>query len=381
MKALKNVNVYVEGEGLVKTSLAFGTHIDKIGGDVCGEEFVSLPEDAIVLPAFIDIHVHGAGGNDAMDASADALANISKTLAKEGTAAFLATTMTQSEEKIKGALAAVRDYRAADIGEGAELLGVHLEGPFINEKYCGAQPKEYIKAPDSTLFDEFQSESGGLIRIVTLAPEKEGAAEYIGHLCESGVVASVGHSNATAREVSDAIEAGALSVTHTFNAQSPVHHRDIGVAGSALLRDELYCELIADGIHVSIPAMKLLIKNKPHDRLVLITDAIRAKGLGDGESELGGQRVTVKGGEARLDNGTLAGSVLKMNNALRNLVTLCGVDICDAADAASANPARLLGVYDERGSIAIGKRADFCVLDADFNVLCTIRGGEIIYKA
>ncbi len=381
MLALKNVNTYVEGQGLVRTSLCFDTHIKNIGSDVSCDELVSLPEDAIVLPAFIDVHVHGAATADAMDASGEALTKVSEALAKEGTAAFLATTMTQSRENIKNALAAAKAFGASQKESGAELLGVHLEGPFICEKYCGAQPKEYIAEPSAETFDEYLEASGGLIKIVTLAPEKDGASEFIEHITRSGVVVSIGHSEAKQSDVRAAIDAGAKSVTHTYNAQSGVHHRDIGVAGSALLYDELYTELIADGIHISVPAMKLLIKNKPTDKLVLVTDAIRAKGLGDCESELGGQRVIVKDGAARIENGALAGSVLTMNTAVKNLVNLCGVSLCDAVDAASANPARLLGIYGERGSIATGKRADFCVLDKNFNVLLTIREGKIIYRA
>ena len=381
MKAFKNASIYVEGEGLVKTSISFDKTVLNIGSDATDEaDVIELPEGALVLPAFIDVHVHGAAGADAMDASDEAITKIAGALAKEGTAAFLATTMTQSEENVKAALSAAREYHAADKKAGAELLGVHLEGPFISEKYCGAQPKEYIKELSISLFDEFQSESGELIKIATVAPEKEGAGEFVGHIAKTAVV-SIGHSEAKEADVRAAIAAGATSVTHTYNAQSGVHHRDIGVAGSALLYDELFCEFIADGIHISVPAMKLLIKNKPNDKLVLITDAIRAKGLGDGISELGGQKVTVRGGEARLDNGALAGSVLTMNKAVKNLVELCGADVCYAADAASANPAKLLGIYDERGSIAAGKRADFSVLDNEFNVLLTIRDGEIIYKA
>ena len=380
MLALKNVNVYVEGQGLVKTSLSFDTHIKEIG-EVCeADEIINIPEDAVVLPAFIDVHVHGAATADAMDGSHEALSKVSEALAKEGTATFLATTMTQSKENIKKALASARDFDAAQTNSGAELLGVHLEGPFICEKYCGAQPKEYIAEPSADVFDEYMNASGGLIKIVTLAPEKKGAKEFIEHIVKEGAVVSIGHSEAKETDVRAAIGAGAKSVTHTYHAQSGVHHRDIGVAGSALLYDELYTELIADGIHISAPAMKLLIKNKPSDKLVLVTDAIRAKGLGDCESELGGQRVIVKNGEARIENGALAGSVLTMNKAVGNLVKLCGADICYAADAASANPARLLGIYDERGSIAVGKRADFCVLDKNFDVILTLREGEIIYK-
>lgn len=379
MKAFKNASVYVEGEGLVKTSLSFDKAVTDIGNGADGE-IIELPEGAMVLPGFIDIHIHGAGGYDTMDASEEALSNIAKTVAKEGTTAFLATTMTQSRENILAALEAVRSYRENRSAEGAELIGVHLEGPFICEKFCGAQPKEYIEKPTAERFDEYMAASGGGIKVLTFAPEVEGAPDFVKHICSCGVVASVGHSAAREADVRAVIEAGAKSVTHTYNAQSGVHHRDIGVAGSALLYDDLACELIADGIHISAPAMKLLARNKPWDKLLLVTDAMRAKGCPDGESELGGQKVIVKRGEARLVDGTLAGSVLKMNVALKNLVELVGVPLERAIDCVSKNPARLLGIENERGSIAVGKKADFCVLDNNFNVLLTIREGEIIYK-
>ena len=174
--------------------------------------------------------------------------------------------------------------------------------------------------------------------------------------------------------------AGAVGITHTYNAQSPLHHRDIGTVGAALLLDDLQTEIIADTIHVSVPAIKLLVKNKPKEKITLITDAMRAKGMPDGESELGGQKVFVKNGEARLADGTLAGSVLKMNVAVKNMVEKVGVSFTDAIDFATKNPARMMGLSDKKGSIKVGKDADFAVLDKDFNVLMTIRAGKVIYK-
>jgi N-acetylglucosamine-6-phosphate deacetylase len=259
-------------------------------------------------------------------------------------------------------------------------LGIHLEGPFIAEAHKGAQPKEYVASPDARVFDEYNEASGNSIKIVTLAPEVEGACELISHLAEKGIVASIGHTGAKCADIEKALACGASNVTHTYNAQSALHHREIGTVGSAMLFDGLSCEIIADTIHVSVPAIKLMAKCKPHDKLVLITDAMRAKGLADGESELGGQKVFVKNGEARLADGTLAGSVLRMNRAVENMVKKVGLTLADACDLASANPAKVLGIYEETGSIREGKRADFTVLDGDFNVLYTVCGGKIIYQ-
>ncbi len=378
MKCFKNAHAYVEGKGIIPTDILFGEKIEKIGICTLADEEIRLPEGAIVLPGFIDEHIHGAGGADAMDGTAEALATIAKTVAAEGTVGFLATTMTQSRENILSAMNAVREYGEGE--DGARVLGIHLEGPFIAEAHKGAQPREYVAKPDTRVFDEYNKASGGRIKIVTLAPEVEGAGELVAHLASKGIVASIGHTGAKCADIEAAIAAGAKNITHTYNAQSALHHREIGTVGSAMLFDELRCELIADTIHVSVPAIKLLHKCKPEGGLVLITDAMRAKGLPDGESELGGQKVFVKGGEARLSDGTLAGSVLRMNVAIKNMVEKAGLSIEKACDMATINPAKVLGIEKEAGSIREGKRADFAVLDSEFNVLYTVRGGEIIYK-
>lgn len=381
MKAFKNASVYAEGKGIIRTSVYFDDKIRQIGGYVAGAEEIELPENAVVLPGFIDEHIHGAGGSDAMDGNTKDLAIIAETVAKEGTTTFLATTMTQSKENILKAMRAVKEYREAAGEQGARIAGVHLEGPFIAAAHKGAQPLEYVAAPDAKTFDEYNAACGNAIKIITLAPETDGALDFIRHIVAQGTVVSIGHTGAKYAEVKAAMAAGATNVTHTYNAQSPLHHREIGVVGSALLLEDLYCELICDTIHVSVPAMQLLVKNKRADKLALITDAMRAKGLADGVSELGGQTVYVKGGEARLADGTLAGSVLRMNRALQNMVEKVGVPLTQAVDYCTINPARTLKMENEAGSIAEGKRADFAVLNDKFDVLYTVRDGKIIYKA
>lgn len=380
MIVLKNVRAYLPNLGIVRTDIRFENgRITSIGEGIA-DGGLTIPEDAIVLPGFIDEHIHGAGGADAMDAKPEALDRMSATLAKEGTTAFLATTMTQSKETIGHALGAVKSYMQAGKYTGAELIGIHLEGPFISSGFIGAQPPEYIQSPTVDRFEEYQTAADGQIKMVSLAPEVEGAYELISYLKKHGVAASAGHSGAGHDEMMHAVECGLSSVTHTYNAQSGIHHREIGVVGTAMMCDELYTELICDTIHVSAPAIRLMLKNKPKDKVILITDSMRAKGLADGVSELGGQTVYVKNGEARLENGALAGSVLRMNDAIRNLVTKIGVPLETAVDFATINPAKHLGIDHERGSIAVGKRADFTVLDQDFNVLLTIVDGEIVYQ-
>lgn len=379
MKGLKNVTAYIAGKGLIRTDIAIEDGKIAAIGKLDVEPIFET--DGIVLPGFIDEHIHGAGGADAMDGTEEALQTISEYVAKEGTTGFLATTMTQSPENIGKALKNVKNVREKGEYKGAEVLGVHLEGPFISPKHVGAQPLEYVAKPAPETFDKYNELSGGNIKIVTLAPEVEGGLDLVKHLKSIGVVASIGHTGAKFSDVEAAVAAGASNVTHTYNAQTPLHHREAGVVGAAMLFDELNCEMICDTIHVSVPAIKIFVKNKPHDKFTLITDAMRAKGIPDGLSELGGQQVFVKNGEARLADGTLAGSVLRMNVAIKNLVEKVGVSLTEAVDFASANPAKNLGLYDERGSIEVGKRADFAVMDKDFNILCTVVGGKVVYKA
>ncbi len=376
MKSFKNVNVYIEGVGIKKTDLLFDTHTVGFKATETAQE-VKLPDGAIVLPAFIDEHIHGVCGVDASDGG-DAVKTMARALPAEGTAYFLPTTMTVGIDDLLSAVKAAGKTLSED-PEGAKPLGIHLEGPFISYKHIGAQNPEYLLAPDKNTLRRLIDASNNGIKMITLAPETVGADELIEFAADCGVHVSVGHTDATYSAVEKASALGADCVTHTYNAQRALHHREAGTVGAALLLDGLYAELIADGIHVSAPAMRLLLKNKPRDKVILVTDSIRAKGLGDGASTLGGQKVTVKGGEARLADGTLAGSVLKMNDAVKNLVTLCGASITEAADFASTNPAKHLGVFDELGGIKIGKRASYTVLDKSFDVVMTFRDGKTVY--
>ena len=379
IKGFKNSWILTE-EGLVKTNLIIENGLIKSIGDEVVEGLIELSEDKIVIPGFIDQHIHGAAGSDAMDGTKEDLSKIACALAKEGTTAFLATTMTQSPENIDKALTAVKEYIEESPESGAEILGVHLEGPFISKDFIGAQPLEYVAEPKVEVFKHYEEVSGNTIKLVSMAVEVEGASELVSYLASKGIVASIGHSNAKYADVEAAIKAGASNVTHTYNAQKPIHHREVGTVGSAMLFDELNCEAICDGIHLSGPAIKLLWKNKPVDKFTLITDAMRAKHMPDGVSELGGQVVIVKNGEARLENGTLAGSVLRMNNAVKNVMGFLGTDLATTVKYATCNPAKNLGVYDKMGSIKVGKLANFAIVDKDVNVYQTIRCGNVVFE-
>lgn len=376
MKGFKNTWIVTE-DGLKKTSLTYSDKFTSLGDDE--EGLLELPDNYVVVPGFIDEHIHGAAGSDAMDGTTQDLSNIAKALASEGTTAFCATTMTQSPENITKALRAVKEYKEANHQDGAEILGVHLEGPFISKDFVGAQPIEYVAQPNVEVFKKYQEASGNNVKIVSLAPEVEGSDELIKYLKSQHIVASIGHTNAKYADVERAVSAGATTLTHTYNAMKPVHHREVGTVGAGFLFDELACECICDGIHVSSPAIRLLYKNKPSDKMILITDAMRAKHMPDGISELGGQVVIVKNGEARLENGTLAGSVLKMNKAVKNVMKFLNLPLEEVVKLASINPAKNLGVDSYLGSIKVGKRADFVILDQDLNVVKTVRGGVTIY--
>ncbi|RSD25139.1 N-acetylglucosamine-6-phosphate deacetylase [Mesobacillus subterraneus] len=332
-------------------------------------EVIELTDDNTIVPGFIDVHIHGAGGADTMDATEEALNTMASILPEEGTTSFLATTITQDQSAIIKALENAGDYISQHNHPGkAEVLGVHLEGPFINESRKGAQPEQHIRVPDIELFARMQNASGNHIRLVTLAPEMENGYEFITYLAENGVIASVGHSDATYGQMAEAVKAGATHVTHLFNGMRGMHHRDPGVAGAALLFDELKIEMIADGIHVVPEMLNLSLRAKGTGGVILITDSMRAKCLKNGTYDLGGQEVNVADGKALLADGTLAGSILKMKDSLKNMMEFTGISLEEAMKLASENPARQLNVFDRKGSIAPGKDADLVILDHNLEV-------------
>lgn len=342
---------------------------------------IEIPEGQIVVPGFIDVHIHGAAGADTMDASIEALETIAKALPAEGTTSFLATTITQKHENIENALKNAAHYLKGHNESGkADILGVHLEGPFINAKRAGAQPMEYIIDPDIELFKQWQELAEGSIKLVTVAPELENGLNFVSYLNENNVIASIGHSDAIYEEMEKAVQAGAKQVTHLFNGMRGIHHREAGVAGSALLFKELMVEMIADGIHVRPEVMKLVLNAKGPKGMIMITDSMRAKCLKNGVYDLGGQDVSVADGKALLANGTLAGSILKMNDSVKNILEAADISLSDAVLMASVNPAKQLNVYDHKGSISIGKDADITILSNEYKVEMTFCRGEIAYK-
>ncbi|ALC91495.1 N-acetylglucosamine-6-phosphate deacetylase [Bacillus sp. FJAT-18017] len=342
---------------------------------------IELKSGYAVLPGFIDLHIHGAGGADTMDGTLQALETIAGILPAEGTTSFLATTITQEKGEIRQALQNAAAYMETYNTPGkAEILGIHLEGPFINPVRKGAQPEKYIVEPTIDLFEEWQKSSGHSIKLVTLAPEQKGGLELIRHLADQGVVASIGHSDATYSKCMEAVEAGARHVTHLYNGMRGLHHREPGVVGAALLLEQLKMEMIVDGVHSAPESVKLAIRTKGVDGTILITDAMRAKCLKDGQYDLGGQEVFVEDGKALLSNGTLAGSILKMNHSLKNVIEFSGVSLQEAVKMASENPARQLNIFHRKGSIAPGKDADFVIVDENLEVQLTFCRGKEAFR-
>lgn len=342
---------------------------------------VRLSSNLYASPGFIDIHIHGLNGSDVMDASSDALENMAKTLPQEGTTSFLATTITQDSAGIEAALENVKGYSLdTGLAPSSELLGIHLEGPFISPNRAGAQPLAHIKDPDIATFIKWQELSGDRIKAVTLAPEEDGGIKLVKHLHESGVIPSIGHSDALYHVMTEAIRSGASHVTHFYNGMRGIHHREPGVVGAGLAHDELFLELIADGIHVHPAVVKATYHTKGPERIILITDSMRAKWLEEGEYELGGQKVKVSGNTALLEDGTLAGSLLKMNEALRNMKDFTSCSLPELVQMASSNPAKQLKIWDRKGSISVGKDADIVILDGNLNVLLTLCKGVVTFS-
>ncbi len=335
----------------------------------------------LVLPGFVDVHVHGGGGADFMHGTEDAVRQIARTHAKYGTTSLLATTLTASREATDRAIRAAQTVIDAGPGEGeARVLGIHLEGPYICAAKRGAQPEAFVRPPDREELTHWIKLGRGSIRRITLAPELEGVDEIIKYAALKGVTVSIGHTNATAAEAEAAIAWGATGATHLFNAMPPLHHRQPGAVGAALARPEIVCEVIADGVHLHPLIVRLVVAAKGPEGVVLITDAIEGAAMPDGEYELGGQTVLVQDGTAAFADGTLAGSVLTMNRAFTN-VRRAGVTLPEAARLSSGNALRQLGQSDTRGTIAPGMAADLAVVHPETGeVAWTLIGGRVAYR-
>jgi N-acetylglucosamine-6-phosphate deacetylase len=356
---------------------------------------IRMPPDAMdyiaaemtVVPGFVDVHIHGAGGHDVMEATARSLDRIAATVARHGTTSLVATTVTAPVEETCRSLEGIARYirsheQPKDPREGgkhaAEFLGIHLEGPFISKARRGVHPPDAIERPSVEVFQKFLDAADGLVKILTIAPEIPGARELIEYAVAAKIVVAIGHTDADYDQARAAIQAGARHAVHMYNAMRPFTHRDPGVVGAILTDPEVTAEVIADGVHVAGPAIQVLLGCKGFDAVLLASDGIAATGMPDGNYRLGNFEVTVKDGVARNSEGKLAGSTLTLDRALRYLVAL-GVPLQDAVRMATVLPARRLGLAGKKGIIAVGADADLVALTADLRVAGVMtRGAGLI---
>jgi N-acetylglucosamine-6-phosphate deacetylase len=374
MKAITNATLIIGDTFLESATLFFNEKILSINTgnlESCSE--IIDAEGAYVSAGFIDIHIHGSGGADVMDATPEALQTISETVLKTGTTSFLATTMTMSQQEIENALSCVE--KNTKHMKGAHLLGVHLEGPFINVNKHGAQDKGYIQKPNFALIEAYSS----VIKMVTLAPEVEGATAFIEKVTTfyPHIILSVGHSEADYKETQQSFEKGMSHVTHLFNAMTPYHHRKPGIVGACFDNDSVTCDIIPDLVHTHTHALELAYKMK-QDKLILITDAMRAGCIKTGVYDLGGRSVKVEQNQATLEDGTLAGSVLKLNEGVANMVKHTTMDLSKAIKAVTQIPAQRLGI--KKGELKVGYDADMVIFDKNLTIHATIVAGEMKYQ-
>lgn len=334
--------------------------------------------DAVIAPGFFDIHIHGGAGLDVMLASPSDLPRLGRFLATHGVTGYFPTTVAAPLDSTCAALERLADAIEATLADSsvqARALGIHLEGPFLSHKRRGVHPPENLVAPTIAVFDRLWQAARGYVRVLTIAPEIPGAMEVIAEAARRKVCVSIGHSDAEMPVAQDAIKAGARHATHTFNAMRPLDHREPGIIGEVLTNDRITADMIVDGIHVAPAVVKLFLEAKGPERAVLITDAISATGMPDGRYKLGPIEVDVKDGKCT-SGGSLAGSVLTMDRAVRNVTKFSHWTLRDAVRAATLNPARAVGMANHYGVLAAGASADFTVLSSSGEVMKTIVGGR-----
>lgn len=358
--------------GLIR-SIGFGDTPD-FSGDVSVQTLDAQGNN--LLPGFIDLHVHGAMGHEVMDASPSGLEAMARFYASHGVTSFLATTWTASRAALIKALDLVKELQGRIRG-GATLLGLHLEGPYLNPLRCGAQDVNLIRRAEKEEALEFLET--GVIRLLALAPEFEENLWLIDECVRRGITVSAAHTTAKYEQMQKAVEHGVTHLTHSYNAMQPLGHRELGTIGAAMALPQIHCELIADNIHVHPAAQKILVDVKGTSGVILVTDAIRAAGLPEGEYMLDDRSVHIRDGAVRLSDGTLAGSVLTMERALRNVSSATGRPLADTWRMSSLNAARAIGVAARKGSLEVGKDADLVLLDESFHVKLTVVQGEIVF--
>ncbi len=371
MLVLANALVYTGGAFAPAAVVIDGERVAAIGDPPPGAPAIDLAGSYLV-PGLIDLHFHGALGADVMDDDPGALDRIGAYQARHGTTAYLATTITADMPSLVSAVGRIAAHRPRP--GAARVIGLHVEGPFISPAQKGCHRVAWMKSPLRADHDALAAAAGAPLHL-TVAPELPGAADFIRGAVADGSTVSLGHSDARAAEVRRGLDAGATIFTHLFNAMRGLHHREPGVVGAAL-DSPAHVELICDGVHVAPDVVRIAYQLKGPDRLVLVTDAMSAAGLGDGTYSFGGTRVTVRDGVARTDEGNLASSTITLLDALRNLMRMTGASLAEALPTVTSNPARVLGMHDRLGAIAPGRAADLVALDRDLAIRAVFCGGR-----
>ena len=375
-----NGNVYLDGKFEKKNILIKDGIISEINSDTKDLEMpIYDAKGQYVIPGFIDIHTHGAVNIDVNGADTEDLEKISVFFAKQGTTTWLSSVLTDTREQTMWCINEHNKYKEVE-RNGAELLGIHLEGPFLNPEYKGAMPEHLLKENDIGLIEDYQEAAKGSIKYITIAPELDGIIDDIERLIELGMVVSIGHSGADYETAMKSIEKGVMSSTHTFNVMKLPHQHEPAISG-AVLESDIFCEAICDGRHLHPGIVRLLIKTKGDDKVVGVTDSIAACGLRDGRYKLGINDVEVIDGDAKLvSNGARAGSTLTTIQALKNIMSFTNRSLADSIIFLTENPAKLIQIFDEKGSIALGKSGDIVVLNENYDVVDTFVKGKHVYS-
>lgn len=374
---IKNIKILKGKETALHSVLVKEGKISAVGSLISEIDIDTIEGGGkLLIPGMVDVHIHGANGLDMMDGTEESIMEVSRSCAASGCTSFLATSVTSSLERLLKMIEAVKAVMGRE--PGAKIAGMHLEGPYLHPKKKGMQNEEYLRHPDIEEMNTILKAGAGLIKMVTIAPELPGGYEMIKFLVEKGIIVSIAHSEANYEEAKQAFLYGASHITHCFNAMRPIHHRDPGLVVAALEDDKVSVQAIVDDVHLHPAIVRLMHKVKGPDKMVLVTDAMQAMGMGDGEYNFGGHQVTVKNDIATLKDGTLASSTITMNKALEKTVA-AGIPLQEAISMASTTPATILDLKN-KGEIRTGADADLVLVNDDFRVVWTMIDGKIVYK-